>query len=136
MKLITVVVIGVAIGTVVVGIGNRISWHGQVYMAANSAPVPRAAALLVMGDSVLSVTTADDDGEFRITVGWKRNPAHRLMVCKAGSEPSELFQRPAPAVGMARIRVVPGRYPLRPARPDHVSPTVTLLSGQLPPACH
>lgn len=136
MRFVTVAVIGVAIGGAVVAIGNSASWHGQVYKASNSAPIPRAAALLIIGDSVLSVTTADEDGEFRITVGWKRNPAHRLMVCKAGSEPSELFQRPEPAVGMARFRAVPGRYPLRPARPDYVSPTVTRLSGQLPPACH
>ena len=123
-----------AIVAAVMGIGNSASWRGEVYVRGRGTPVEGATVVLIGRDSVLSTTSTDANGEFRVTVGWKRKPEHRLMVCKAGSEPSALFERP-PAARRFSITGERGRYPLSPALPAFVAPAVARLSSVLPPEC-
>lgn len=134
MRKLAILAIFAAIVAAVMAIGNGASWRGEVYARGRGTPVEGATVLLVARDSVLSTTTTDADGEFRVTVGWKRKPEHRLMVCKTGSEPSALFERP-PAGKRFSITSERGRYPLSPAQPGFVAPAVARLSSVLPPEC-
>jgi hypothetical protein len=88
--------------------------------------------VLLTGDRVIAVSTTDANGDFDLKLGWATDPGHRVMLCKAGSEPSPLFERPSRFRKRINGRV---RYAILPANPAFEGPDVKRLRSILPSAC-